>query len=126
MSAWTLYAQWTGVFGAFWLTWWAARSHDALAYRIIAVTLVILPAVAIPIAVLVVQNADRLGSGRFMIVSIATGVVGVVRGLFLIFWALLSKDTNALRAVGLVAAALMLAGVAAQIAFVSVVASGGG
>ena len=112
MGAWVLLPQWLGTAAAFWLVWWAARSRDATALKVVALLLAIVPAVLMPILTLIipyyrdVMSVSNIG----MTIAIASAVVGIVRALFLAIWAMVSKDVTVLRAVGGVIAGLLIVG----------------
>ena len=112
MGAWVLLPQWLGTAAAFWLVWWAARSRDATALKVVALLLAIVPAVLMPILTLIipyyrdVMSVSNIG----MTIAFTSAVVGIVRALFLAIWAMVSKDVTVLRAVGGVIAGLLIVG----------------
>ena len=91
------------------LTWWAARTRDGAAFRIVALVLVIVPVVLLPLLTLSVQFGDGPIAQRMMVPSIAGAVAGLTRALFLLVWAVISKDKAGLRVGGGVIAGLQLA-----------------
>jgi hypothetical protein len=110
MGVWVLLPQWLGTAAAFWLVWWAARSRDAAAFKIVGLALAIVPALLMPILSLMIpyyrgfSSAASIGT---MIALISAGV-GIVRALFLVIWAIASKDAAILRIVGGVIAGLLI------------------
>jgi hypothetical protein len=110
MGLWALLPQWLGTAAAFWLVWWAARSRDATALKIVGLVLAIVPALLMPVLSLMIpfyrgfSSAASIGT-TFALISAA---VGIARALFLAIWAIASKDAAILRIVGGVIAGLLL------------------
>ncbi len=110
LGAWILLPQWLGTAAAFWLVWWAARSRDAMALRIVALTLAIVPALLMPIVTTMIPyyrgftSAATIGMG----IALISAAIGLLRALFLILWAIVSKDTAGLRGGGAVIAGLLI------------------
>jgi len=110
MGVWVLLPQWLGTAAAFWLVWWAARSRDATALKIVGLVLAIVPALLMPILSLMIpfyrgfSSAASIGT-TFALISAA---VGIARALFLTIWAIASKDAAILRIVGGVIAGLLI------------------
>jgi hypothetical protein len=110
MGAWVLVPQWLGTAAAFWLIWWAARSRDATALKVVALALAIVPAVLMPILTVMIPYYRDFSSvaNIGMMIAIASAAVGILRALFLVIWAIASKDTATLRGVGAVIAGLLI------------------
>lgn len=110
MGAWVLLPQWLGTAAAFWLVWWAARSRDATALKVVALLLAVVPAVLMPILTLLIPYYRDFSSVRNigMMIAITSAAVGIVRALFLAIWAIVSKDATMLRAIGGVIAGLLI------------------
>jgi hypothetical protein len=110
MGLWVLLPQWLGTAAAFWLVWWAARSRDATALKIVGLVLAIVPALLMPVLSLMIpfyrgfSSAASIGT-TFALISAA---VGIARALFLAIWAIASKDAAILRIVGGVIAGLLI------------------
>lgn len=110
----SLLAQWVATAGSLWLTWWAAQSRDALALRVIAMVLVIAPAVLMPVLNYAIM-VDRSSVTRMAVLfGLSAAVIAFARGIFLIVWAIVSKDRSYLRIGGAVIAALLILGIAIQ------------
>ena len=110
MGVWVLLPQWLGTAAAFWLVWWAARSRDATALKVVALALAIVPALLMPILSLMIpfyrdfSSAANIGT----MIALISAAVGIVRALFLVIWAIASKDAAMLRIVGAVIAGLLI------------------
>ncbi len=110
MGAGVLLPQWLGTAAAFWLVWWAARSRDATALKVIALIVAIVPALLMPILSLMIPYYRGFSSAASIGTTIAliSAAVGIVRALFLVIWAITSKDAAILRTVGAVIAGLLI------------------
>ena len=108
-------AQWITAAAMIWLTWWAAQSRDAPALRVIAMVLVIVPALLWPFLTMRL-SLDTYGSasrGAFLFGVSAAGIA-LLRALFLVIWAIVSKDRAYLRIGGGIIAGLMSVGLVMQ------------
>jgi hypothetical protein len=102
-----LLTQWLSAAGMIWLVWWAAQSRDALAWRVLAGVLVVVPALAWPVLTLMItMNSYQTVSNRALMFGILSASVTVLRALLLITWAITSKDRLYLRIGGGVIAML--------------------
>lgn len=110
----SLLAQWIAVAGSLWLTWWAAQSRDTVALRVIAMVLVIAPAVLMPMLNYAIMT-DRSSVTRMAaLFGLSAAVISFARGIFLIVWAIVSRDRSYLRVGAAVIAALLILGIAIQ------------
>jgi hypothetical protein len=105
-----LLPQWLGTAAAFWLVWWAARSRDATALKAIALIVAIVPALLMPILSLMIPYYRGFSSAASIgtMIALISAAIGIVRALFLIIWAIASKDAAILRMVGAVIAGLLI------------------
>jgi hypothetical protein len=105
-----LLPQWLGTAAAFWLVWWAARSRDAAAFKIVGLAVAIVPALLMPILSLMIPYYRDFSSAASIGTTIAliSAAIGIVRALFLVIWAIASKDPAILRIVGAVIAGLLI------------------
>jgi hypothetical protein len=101
-------AQWTATASSLWLTWWAAQSRDPLALRVIALVLVIIPAVISPLLTLPGMAMSMSVSERAMMISLFFGGFSVLRAILLFVWAIISKDRADLRIIGGLIALLLV------------------
>ena len=108
-------AQWFTAAASIWLTWWAAQSRDALALRVSAMALVIVPALFWPTATMWLSSAGAgsMTSRAFLYGIVAAGIAAL-RALFLGGWSAVSRDSPHLRIGGAVIALLEVAGLAMQ------------
>ncbi|WP_425228447.1 hypothetical protein [Sphingomonas sp.] len=110
----TVAMQWSIAAAAIWLTWWAAQSRDTPTLRVIAMTLVVVPALGWPLLTAwMTTGAYETISRRAFVFGAANVAIGIVRALFLAGWAALSRDRTYLRAGAAVIAGgqlLLLAG----------------
>jgi hypothetical protein len=100
--------QWLGAAAAFWLVWWAALTRDGPAFRVIALTLAIVPALLTPLLTIYIQSAQLPVSSIGFLYAAVLFVVEVCRALFLVVWAIVSKDRPGLRIGGAVIAGLLV------------------
>ena len=107
-------AQWFTAAAAIWLTWWAAQSRDALVLRVLAMVLVVVPAMLWPLVTMAVTlNYEAVSRTAFLYGVLGAGVA-VLRAVFLGIWAAVSRDRPYLRIGGAVIAVLQLAGLMVQ------------
>lgn len=112
----TAFAQWTATAGMLWLTWWAAQSRDPQALRIVAMVLVVVPALLWPLlSMSITMGGTESITSRAVLIGAMGAVVAVVRAFFLVVWAIVSKDRQYLRVGGGVIAFLQLAGLGVQL-----------
>ena len=106
-----LVGQWLTAAGSIWLTWWAAQSRDAPPLRVIAMILVVGPALLWPWLTFTI-SANGYGSmvGRASMIGMLGVGVGVLRAMFLAVWAIVSGDRPGLRIGGAIVAGLLLVG----------------
>ena len=105
-----LLPQWLGTAAAFWLVWWAARSRDPMALKIVALIVAIVPALLMPILSLMIPYYRGFSSAASIgtMIALISAAIGIARALFLIIWAIASKDAAILRIVGAVIAGLLI------------------
>jgi hypothetical protein len=106
-------SQWTATASTLYLVWWAAQTRDAAAFRIIALALVLIPALVGPIISIPRPNASM--TEHMMLLTFFFGGIAVLRAIFLIVWAIVSKDGQGLRVGGGIVAAVGLIGLVVQI-----------
>ncbi len=103
-----LLPQWLSTAGAFWLVWWAAQSRDGVAFRALALTFAIVPAVLMPLLTIAVRSGEMSAANMSAMFTVVAIGVSALRGLFLLVWAIASRDAPALRIGGGVIALLLL------------------
>ena len=107
--------QWFTAAGMIWLTWWAAQSRDAPALRVIALVLVVVPALFWPVLTFsMTLDSGGSASRRIFLIGVVSAGVMIIRALLLTVWAIVSKDRPYLRIGGGVIAFLSIAGLALQ------------
>jgi hypothetical protein len=103
-----LITQWAAAAATLWLTWWAAQSRDSQALRVIAIVLVVVPALISPL--ISIPRPYATPAEQAALISLVFGGISLLRAILLIVWAIVSRDRAYLRIGGGVIAALTILG----------------